>query len=449
MYASLGPPQIFLTLGGADLYWYDLFYAIDPIRFASPDDLKKLSRAERVELLNQYPVVAAEHFAHRLRALLSFLDKAQPLGYPLRDYFVRIEFQARGSPHAHILLWLDGFPTDQEGILKWVDTHIQATIPDESDPDLKHLVENVQVHNHTFTCRVKPESHTSEARRRKGEVERAQQRQGEQSSAPEVIDHNLHEQRASYAAAHARKGCHFGFPHPLADRTHWRTEQEARVTVRGDRDIILKRLAPKDCYVNPWNPHILRLWQANMDIQVLTNPVAAAAYLLSYVGKDEKSEMEVIRHALQDVEPSHSTEQLLFRIGQAILSSCEVSKQEVMFLLLGEPLFFSSRSSVWIPAYLPEERQKSTLPSSMLRSLDRASTDIWMENIIDHYAHRPTGEIWKPPHENIKHKLKPTISFQREQLHYPHHLQHRNLHEYFSLGLVVQAKPLYCTLSQR
>ena len=27
--------------------------------------------------------------------------------WTLKDYFYRIEFQARGSPHAHLLLWLE------------------------------------------------------------------------------------------------------------------------------------------------------------------------------------------------------------------------------------------------------------------------------------------------------------------------------------------------------
>lgn len=160
----------------------------------------------------------------------------------------------------------------------------------------------------------------------------------------------------------------------MADRTHWRSEAEAKITVRGNREYILKRLNPEDEWINPWNPHILRLWQANMDIQVLTNPVAAAAYLLSYVGKDEKGELHAVREALQQAPPNATTSHLMIRITQAILSSRQVSKQEAMF---SEPLYFSSRSSIFVPAFPPSKQNRITLPHSVVRRIqDTDSTDI-------------------------------------------------------------------------
>lgn len=163
-----------MTLGSADLLWFDLFHAIDPIRFASVDAVNQLTQEQRVEIINQSPAVASEHFANRLRALMSFLVKASPFGYRISDYFVRIEFQVRGSPHAHVLLWLEGFPTDQQEIVKWIDSNIFGYIPAaEEDPSLHFLVKQLQTYRHTFTCRLHKESVASAERRRQKQIKKA------------------------------------------------------------------------------------------------------------------------------------------------------------------------------------------------------------------------------------------------------------------------------------
>lgn len=41
-----------------------------------------------------------------------------------------IEFQKRGAPHCHMLIWIPGF----EETLKNIDDVIYAEIPDPSDP---------------------------------------------------------------------------------------------------------------------------------------------------------------------------------------------------------------------------------------------------------------------------------------------------------------------------
>ena len=46
------------------------------------------------------------------------MSDAQPIG-PIIEYMIRIQFQARGSPHAHCIIWIKDAPkygsnTDQE-----------------------------------------------------------------------------------------------------------------------------------------------------------------------------------------------------------------------------------------------------------------------------------------------------------------------------------------------
>lgn len=51
------------------------------------------------------PLMTAIHFERRFDALMKhvILSGAKPLGKVL-DYFARVEFQNRGSPHIHVFL---------------------------------------------------------------------------------------------------------------------------------------------------------------------------------------------------------------------------------------------------------------------------------------------------------------------------------------------------------
>ncbi|GBP05620.1 RNA-binding protein 28 [Eumeta japonica] len=63
-------------------------------------------------------------------------------------YFKRIEFQHRGSPHAHILAWLDNAPEDalNKDYNKAIDFLISVSAA-EASGDIR-----LQTHKHTFTC---------------------------------------------------------------------------------------------------------------------------------------------------------------------------------------------------------------------------------------------------------------------------------------------------------
>ena len=71
------------------------------------------------------------------------------------DYAIRIEFQARGSPHAHTILWIKDAPKlgvhSDEDVCNFIDQYISCSAPE--DADLAHLVFKVQKHRHSATCR--------------------------------------------------------------------------------------------------------------------------------------------------------------------------------------------------------------------------------------------------------------------------------------------------------
>ena len=72
--------------------------------------------------------------------------------------------------------------------------------------------------------------------------------------------------------------------------------KEAISTTTSGNVVVLKR-EPKDCNVNNYNAHVLKAWQANMDIQYVLNPYACVMYVASYMTKTEKSMGELLRQA--------------------------------------------------------------------------------------------------------------------------------------------------------
>lgn len=61
---------------------------------------------ERVAALRDHPVLAARAFKSRLENTVKYIwqGKTKPIGDVI-DFWIRLEFQNRGSLHAHIILW--------------------------------------------------------------------------------------------------------------------------------------------------------------------------------------------------------------------------------------------------------------------------------------------------------------------------------------------------------
>ncbi len=108
MCRRFGPPTFFMTLSANDLGWIDMAMACGKL---TREEAEKLSPAQRRELVVKNPDLAARHFEHRGRAFIKHVlnGERKPLGEIL-EYFIRVEFQSRGSPHLHCLLWVKNAP---------------------------------------------------------------------------------------------------------------------------------------------------------------------------------------------------------------------------------------------------------------------------------------------------------------------------------------------------
>ena len=161
MIRQLGTPTWFFTLSVAGMKWPDMISAIAKqyCVFYSDKEIEVLSFEQKSNWLRRNPVTAARHFHYRLNTFFQeFLKSmAMPLG-EIVDYGIRIEFQARGSPHAHCVIWVKNAPRygidNVDKVCDFIDQYITCAIL-EMESKLRDLILLLQQHKHSTYCKRK------------------------------------------------------------------------------------------------------------------------------------------------------------------------------------------------------------------------------------------------------------------------------------------------------
>ena len=141
--------------------------------------------------------------------------------------------------------------------------------------------------------------------------------------------------------------------------------------------------------VNDYNPLLLYLWKANLDIQyVADSSLALAHYVTAYVTKAEKSQWE-------DISEQESLYKKLWSFGVRSLRSRECGLYEAADILLGEHLYEKSDAVQWISVERPDKRKvriKGYRELQQMAESDPDSNDLYQANLIDNfYPNRPAS----------------------------------------------------------
>ena len=110
--------------------------------------------AERSKYLRRNPVTGVRMFQHRIQSFFAqyLLSDAHPLG-EITDYVIKIEFQMRGFPHAHCLLWVKDAPKihqDPDEVLQKVKDFL--TITDMEDMSFQDILLQLELSQQTYNA---------------------------------------------------------------------------------------------------------------------------------------------------------------------------------------------------------------------------------------------------------------------------------------------------------
>ena len=91
---------------------------------------------DKTKILNSNPALLERHFQYRVDVFLKKIVSDGPLG-KIKHYAIRVEFQVRGSPHIHSLVWVIGAPilstTSEDEHVAFIDNIIKCELPSSQE----------------------------------------------------------------------------------------------------------------------------------------------------------------------------------------------------------------------------------------------------------------------------------------------------------------------------
>ena len=393
MIRQLGIPTWFLTLSAADMKWPEVIQIIARQYGTSltEEQVANLSWEQKCTWLRRNPVTAARHFQYRLELFWNDFLKSQanPIGKVI-DYMIRIEFQARGSPHAHTIVWIQNAPKfgidPIEEVTEFIDKYQTCANPSD-DNDLHELVK-LQSHVHSSSCMKKgscrfgipklPSPVTLISSEPDDENQRLEQLQAAKEIFIRINDMLMDiGHLENVTLQQLLQACNV----PMDDYI------TALSTSKRGHTLVLRR-TPQEMNINSYNPSILRAWKANMDIQYILDAYACVMYVTSYMMKSERAMGELLKHVTKESSGLDIRSQLR-KLGSTFLNHRELSCQEASYRLLSLPLKKLSRKCVFINTDPKNERLAMTKPLSSIQNLDNDEEDLYLKSLIDRYAARP------------------------------------------------------------
>ena len=181
--------------------------------------------------------------------------------------------------------------------------------------------------------------------------------------------------------------CRFGFPQSISEVTKILGDNE--IFKNNGKFCLLKR-GSDELFVNNYNPSILKLWQANMDIQPVGSMFGVAYYIAKYCSKEEDiSIRNCIKQAINEIKnaSNNNLSNRIYKACKLLMNQRERSAQEAAYVLCGFNLKRSSRSCVFI------NTRPSQMRTRMLKKEHLYKTEFEDENfcsdIFHKYENRP------------------------------------------------------------
>ena len=142
MIRQLGTPTWFFTLSAADMKWPDMVSTIAKQHGVhyTDEEIETLSFEQKSNWLRRNPVTPARHKLNTF-----FQEFLSPQQTHLVKFLtgIRNDFQARGSPHAHCVIWIKDAPkygiNSDEEVCAFIDKYITCAIP-QVECKLKDLI---------------------------------------------------------------------------------------------------------------------------------------------------------------------------------------------------------------------------------------------------------------------------------------------------------------------
>jgi hypothetical protein len=394
MIRQLGIPTWFTSFSSAETRWVHVLQILGQTvdkKVYSDEEVQTFSWFKKQELISKDPVTCARHFDFQVKKFIHGVLKhtTDPIG-KVKDFFYKVEFQMRGSPHIHMLVWIENAPALEENNTEEIASFIDQYISCARVQEAQELVDRQQ-HCHSRTCQKKSKNvcrfNFPQPPLRKTII------------LEPLLDDTPAEKKAELKKkwVEVQKYLDGIKPHqtiPFDEflRTCNLTEEEYLLVIQSSiktKTVFLKREVNAS-RINNYNLTLLKAWRANMDIQFILDPYACAMYIVSYIAKSQRGMSNLMFNATKEArEGNNELRRQVQIIGNEFLNNVEVSGQETVYNVLQIPMFMFSRDVIFINTGIKEQRTVIVKTLQQLEMLPDDSTDIEVEGLLKHYADRP------------------------------------------------------------
>lgn len=397
MIKQLGIPTWFISLSAAETKWESLLVTLARLvdnKILSPNDALNLSWHEKCRLIKSDPVTCARYFEYRVQKFLStiMMGPCKPLG-DIKDYFYRVEFQQRGSPHIHMVSWVYNAPDiandTHDAIQQFIDQHLTCA----NDPEIPDLV-NYQTHRHSRTCRKKGKSicrfNYPIPPMLETKILVPLDKNQENITPTFIAESKNRYEKICKKLNDLKFGSDIHFSEFLKELGMSEREyiNAIRSSLQRPRVFLKRKLS--EIRINSYNKLMLKTWAANIDIQFVMDAYSCAAYIVSYISKGQRGMSNLMHRAVKEArEYNLDLKQQIRHIGNKFLTHVEVGAQEAVYLVLQMPLRRASRSVIFLNTGPPEDRLTILKTMTELEDMPMNSTNIETDNIIKRYQRRP------------------------------------------------------------
>ncbi|CAH2016859.1 unnamed protein product [Acanthoscelides obtectus] len=322
------------------------------------------------------PDFVSRVFKSKLKELIEDIDKRHVMGICVAYVYV-IEFQKRGLPHAHMLIWLEG--SDKILDSAAIDRLISAEFPDPiTHPNLHELVKVHMLHG---PC-----------------------------TAARCLDDEGH--------------CSKQFPKSLREDTLYNSSGYPLYKRRPiEVPIHIGRRTVDNGWVVPYNAYLLEKYEAHINVEACSS-IKSVKYLFKYIYKGFDRAQIVVRTVEEQDGQTTTIQEPVYNEIQTFMDVRYVSAPEAMWRIYTFEMHDMSHAIIKLTVHLPNMQQvyfntNSTIPDVVERAATQHTTLTgWFAlNVQDEearqytYVQIPYKYVWKI--SQTRHWVKRQRNFDR------------------------------------
>lgn len=293
MIRQLGIPTWFCSFSSAETKWKPLLRTLGQLvdgKIYSDEDILDMSWNEKCRFIRSDPVTCTRFFDHKFQTFLKkvLYNELNPIGKVI-DYFYRVEFQQRGSPHFHMLIWVENSPSllssNEDEVASFIDQYVTC----HDNKEMSEYVNN-QTHRHASTCRKKGELIC-----RFGfpipPMDKTRLLNGLEKDSPHFIKASKDYLKIMEVIESFKLGTNAALSfEEFLDKLNLCMDDyilALRSRIPPDKIKIFLKRGITEIRVNNYNEILMKCWEANMDIQYIIDPYLVLPMLSRICQKDK------------------------------------------------------------------------------------------------------------------------------------------------------------------